>query len=207
MSDPAFLLAPAAAFFALCAAPGPATLAVATTAMSAGRGAAASLSLGLSVSLGLWGALAAAGFGPLLAAFAPALLAFKIGGTLFLLWLAWGSLKSALRGGAPASVAAPRGGRWLARGATLNAMNPKALLAWGATIALGVGPNSGPAEIWAIWALCTALGLLIYLGYAALFAAAPARALYAKARRGIEGAAAVLFGAAALRLLVWRAAP
>ncbi|MFV0474286.1 MAG: LysE family transporter [Pikeienuella sp.] len=206
--DPAFLLAPAAAFFALCAAPGPATLSVATTAMAAGRGAAASLSLGLSFSLALWGALAAAGFGPLLSAFAPALLIFRIGGALFLLWLGWGALRAALNA-APAPVAASSGGegaRFLARGAMLNGMNPKALLAWGATIALGVRADSTQAEIWSIWALCSLLGLLIYLGYAALFAAPPARAAYLRARRWVEGAAALLFGAAAIRLLTWRAA-
>lgn len=202
--DLAFLVAPAAAFAVICAAPGPATLAVATTAMAAGRGAALALSAGLSISLAAWGALAAAGLGPLLAAFAPALLAFKIGGALFLLWLAWGSLRSALRDEAPPRAAAG-GGRWIVRGMVLNGMNPKALLAWGATIALGLRAESPPAEIWSIWALCAALGASIYVAYALLFAAPPARAAYARARRWIEGAAAVLFGAAALRLLAWRA--
>ncbi|WP_340107155.1 LysE family transporter [Pikeienuella sp. HZG-20] len=207
MSEFAFLFAPALAFFALAAAPGPATLAVAKTAMASGGRAAAALSAGLGLSLAGWGALAAAGFGPLLAAFAPALLALKIGGALFLLWLAWGAARSALKAeeAAPGAAAIRSGGRLLLRGATLNGVNPKALLAWGAVIALGVRPGAGAADVWAIWALCSALGLFVYLGYSALFAHPAARRIYARARRWVEGAAAALFGFAGLRLLAWRA--
>ncbi|MFN3259292.1 MAG: LysE family translocator [Pikeienuella sp.] len=202
MTDLAFLLAPAIAFAVACGAPGPATLGVAATAMAQGAGAAARFSLGLALVLALWGALVAAGLGPLLLASAAALTVLKIGGGLFLLWLAFGAARSAMRpGGAPAPAAARR---HFARGALLNAMNPKAILAWAAVIALGLGPETTGAQIWAIWAVCSAIGLLIYLGYSLAFAAPPARRLYARARRGIEAATAALFGLAGLRLLTWR---
>ncbi|QIE57503.1 LysE family transporter [Pikeienuella piscinae] len=207
MSDFSFLIAPALAFFALAAAPGPATLTVAKTAMASGGRAAAALSAGLGLSLAGWGALAAAGFGPVLTAFAPALLALKVGGGLFLLWLAWGAARRALKPAEDAPDAAPArpSGRLFLRGATLNGVNPKALLAWGAVIALGVRPDTGAADVWLIWALCSALGLVAYLGYSALFARPTARRVYAAARRWVEGAAAALFCLAGLRLLTWRA--
>ncbi|MEX2520899.1 MAG: LysE family transporter [Paracoccaceae bacterium] len=203
MGELSFLFAPVLAFFALAAAPGPATLSVATTAMAAGRGAAVRLSFGLALSLAGWGALAAAGLGPLLTASAAALTALKIGGGLFLLWLAFTSARSAFR--SEAAVEAPLPGRrWFARGLALNAMNPKALLAWSAVIALGVGADTGVGEIWAIWAAASFTGFLIYLAYAAAFAAPAIRRGYAGGRRWIDGFAAVLFGAAGLRLLTWR---
>lgn len=198
------------AFFALAAAPGPATLSVAMTAMGHGRAAAMALSCGLSVSLALWGALCVAGLGPILAAWAPAFVILKIAGAGVLLWLAWGAARSALSPDADPVAEAPpaRGGAgWFARGAALNGLNPKALVAWGAVIALGIGPETGARDLWSIWAVCSALGLAIYVVYAGIFGAAPVRRAYLRGRRLAEAAAALLFGAAGLRLLLWRAAP
>ena len=51
------------AFFVAAASPGPATLAVSTTAMAAGARSAAALGVGLAVGLACWGLVAAAGLG------------------------------------------------------------------------------------------------------------------------------------------------
>lgn len=91
------LLTPAIAFFIAVGAPGPATLSLASTAMAAGTGAALRYSLGLTIMLAIWGAMAAAGLGPLLAESALALTVLKIAGGAYLLWLAWKSGRSALR--------------------------------------------------------------------------------------------------------------
>lgn len=110
MSDLGFRFAPLAAFFAAAASPGPATLAVAGSAMAQGRRAAISLGLGLSVSLALWGGLVPAGLGPVLIENAQAHFVLRTAGGAFLLWLAWGSARAALRGGeveAAAPSAAP----------------------------------------------------------------------------------------------------
>lgn len=198
-------LAAAATFFLLAAAPGPATMTVAATAMAHGRRAALAASLGLALSLAAWGAVAAAGFGALLTTSETALTVLKFAGAAVLFWLAIGAAKSAARPGAEATdapAAARSGFAWFLRGAALNGANPKALVAWGAVVIVGSGADAGAA--WTIWAICAALGLAIYVAYSALFAAAPVRRIYARLRRGAEAIVALVFGAAALRLLTWR---
>lgn len=201
------------AFFFLAAAPGPATLSVAAAAMARGRGAATALSFGLAAGLAAWGAVAAAGFGALLAASAPALWTLKLAGAAVLFWLAFVAARSALSAGpsdlgAGSEAEARRSALgWALRGAALNGLNPKALAAWGAVVMLGAGGTGGGAGAspWAIWTVCSILGLAIYLGYARLFSLGPARRVFARVRRGAEALVAAVFGLAALRLLTWRA--
>ena len=57
------LLVGLAAYAVVCASPGPAILAVVSTAMARGLPAALTLAMGLTVGLGVWGVLAALGFG------------------------------------------------------------------------------------------------------------------------------------------------
>ena len=209
-------LAPVAAFFIAAASPGPATLAVAGAAMGSGLRAALWLSGGLATSLAAWGVLVALGFGSLVEASPPAQIILRVGGGLFLLYLAWGSLRSALTAGSPplapaapppAPAVTPDGAtrerlaglRWALRGVLLNGLNPKAGLAWAAVIALG--GTADPSRIWQIVGLCSLIGLAIYGVYAAAFSAKAARRLYRRARRGIDGAVALGFGAAGAALL------
>lgn len=197
------LLTPAIAFFIAVGAPGPATLSLASTAMAAGTGAALRYSLGLTIMLAIWGAMAAAGLGPLLAESALALTVLKIAGGAYLLWLAWKSGRSALR--KADAIEAPGKGHYFRQGFMLNAMNPKALVSWAAIIALGAGPETTSAEIWMIWAVCAITGPSVYVIYAFAFALPPFRKAYLRARRWIEGVTAILFGAAGISLLTWKA--
>lgn len=48
------------------------------------------------------------------------------------------------------------------------------------------------------------LGVIIFVGYALIFSAAPMARAYRKIRRWIEGALALVFGYAGLRLLLAR---
>ena len=147
--------------------------------------------------------MAAAGLGPLLTASAPLLFALKIAGAVVLFALAYGAAKSALAAPSPAAdQVKPRGAfNWFLRGAALNGLNPKALVAWGAVFLFGADPGGG---VWAIWAACASLGLAIYVGYSLLFSLPPMQDAYAKTRRIADGIVAAVFGAAALRLLFWR---
>jgi threonine/homoserine/homoserine lactone efflux protein len=200
LSSPALL-----AFFVAAASPGPATLAVSTTAMAGGARAAAVLGLGLAVGLAFWGVVAAAGLGALLVQSSVALTVLRWFGGAYLLWLAWQSARSAMRADtALAEVHPVADGRILIRGLALNLSNPKAVLAWISVLALGVGPSQAGSGIAVTTALCAALGLLIYLAYAVLFSQAPVRAGYRKARRGIDGLASVFFGYSGLKLVMTR---
>lgn len=196
--------APAAAFLIAAASPGPATLAVAGTAMSTGARPALWLSVGLATSLASWGGLVALGLGPLVLASTSAQWALRIFGGLFLLYLAWGSLRSAMTKNIaempPITVASPA--RMVMRGFLLNGLNPKAGLAWAAVIALG--GTSDPGTVWAVVGVCAAMGFLIYFAYAVLFAAPGVRQAYASARRWVDGVVALGFGAAGAALLLRR---
>ncbi|MCL5777629.1 LysE family translocator [Limibaculum sp. FT325] len=205
--DAAFLIAPALAFFVAAASPGPATLSVAATSMARGRAAGLAMAAGLSMGLGSWGVVAATGLGALVLAWAPALELVRLAGGAFLIWLAWQSAQSALGPDGAAGAASGAKGPWglFRQGLLLNLLNPKALLAWGAVIALGMPAGAGAGEFAAIVAVCSALGCAIYGGYAVLFSLPAVRAGYAHARRWIDGACAAVFGAAGGALLAGRA--
>ena len=198
------LLAAPTAFLIAAGSPGPATLAVAATAAAHGRGAGLTLGAGLAVSLGLWGVAAAVGLGALMAQSVWALAVMRLVGGAFLLWLAFSAARSALAPGLGA-LPPPAAGRLFRRGLALNAMNPKAVLAWLAVLAFGAPPGAGAAHLALLTAVCAAIGGLVYAGYAAAFGAGPVRRGYRRWRRAVDGACAALFGLAGLRLLASRA--
>lgn len=76
------------------ASPGPSNLAVMATAMNAGRKSALILALGIVSGSVAWGLLAAFGLSAVLATYSGALIAMKIIGGLYLLWLAARSARS-----------------------------------------------------------------------------------------------------------------
>lgn len=196
------------AFFVAAASPGPATLAVSTTAMAGGTRPAAFLAMGLALGLAFWGVLAAAGLGALLVQSSLALTLLRWFGGAYLLWLAWQSARAAIRPDTGRVDSPPAAdGRMLIRGLVLNLSNPKAVLAWISILALGVGSSDHGAGLAATTAICSALGLVIYVVYAFLFSQAHVRSGYRRARRGIDGLAAAFFGFFGLRLLLARTDP
>lgn len=188
----------AAAFFVAAASPGPATIAVATVSMSAGRADGLRFGAGLSLGLAFWGLIAATGLGAVLQASNHALAILKVLGGAYLLWLAFGAARSATRQGPHTLVPRASG---FTRGLILNLSNPKAVLAWMATLALGLGSASSMWQVVAATGLCMALGFAIYAGYALAFSTPGAMAVYRKVRRWIDGAVAGLFALAGLGLI------
>jgi len=203
MTETSFLAA-FAAFFVAAASPGPATLAVATTAMAHGRRTALRLGIGLSVGLAAWGVVAAVGLGAVLARSATALLVLRVAGGAYLLFLAVMSARSALSPGPSAAMPTAAAARPVLRGLLLNLTNPKAVLAWLAVLALGVGPGEGPAVLAALTLGLGLTGAAIYVTYALCFALPGMRAAYRRGRRAIEAAAAGFFALAGLRLVFTR---
>lgn len=201
MTDLSFLIAPALAFFIAAGSPGPATLACAGAAMAHGRAAGLTLGLGLALGLSFWGALTAVGLGAVVLGSPEALLALRLIGGAYLIWLAWRSAQSAFRptGRIGEGAAPPK--RLFLRGVLLNLSNPKAALAWAAVIALGLPADAGAYHLAIIAAVCSAIGLMIYIAYAIGFALPPVRQAYAKARRMVDAGLAALFGYAGLRLI------
>lgn len=198
--DGAALATMAMAFFVIAVAPGPATLGCASVSMAYGRQAGLRFALGLGLALLFWGVLAAIGLGAVLVASAQLMMGLKILGGTYLLWLAWKSGQSAVQDAAPKEAAVSQG-RWLGRGVLLNLSNPKAVLAWMATLSLGLGPEAGIGAVALATALCGGVGFLVYLPWVFGFSHPRVMATYHRVRRWVDGGIAVLFAAAGLGLI------
>ena len=206
MLDFASLITIATAFFIAAASPGPATLAVATVSMSAGRMTGLLFGLGLAVGLAFWGLVAATGLGAVLQASAHALMVLKVLGGLYLLWLAFTAARSAVQTGQTTTHRSVHRHHF-SRGLLLNLSNPKAVLAWMAVLALGLGEQSSTTQVMTATALCMAMGLLIYTTYAFVFSMPGAMQIYRRTRQWIDAAVASLFALAGFSLLRSALAP
>ena len=200
MFDLADLFTVAVAFFVVAASPGPATLAVATVTMSAGRRNGMRFGAGLSFGLATWGLVAATGLGAVLQASSVALFVLKLVGGGYLLWLAYGAFQSARQSGTILPETRQIG-NWFKRGLLLNLSNPKAIAAWMAVLSLGVSAGNGSAQVIAATGICAALGFLIYAVIALVFSSSGAMRAYTRMRRWIDGTVAVLFTIAGLGLI------
>ncbi len=196
------------AFLLAIASPGPNILAVIGTSMGVGRSSGMALAVGVASGSFTWAVLTVFGLSAILATYASALLVIKIFGGIYLLWLAYKSLKSAMsRHDLEAKELA--GGRrtpmgYLKRGYIIQMTNPKAALAWIAIISLGL-KEGAPLWVGAVIVLGTfALSLLIHLMYAVAFSTPVMVRLYTKSRRVIQGVLGTFFAFAGLRLLTDR---
>lgn len=194
------LLSVALAFVVVTVSPGPANIALATAAMHAGRRTGLRFGAGLALGLAFWGLVAATGLGAVLQASASLLLALKLAGGLYLLWLALHSGRAALRR-EPRPAAAPTDGRWFIRGLVLNLANPKAVVAWMAALSMGLGAGDGPLALVTATVMCMAIGLANYVAYALVFSLPGAMAGYRRLRRVVDGVVAGLFAVAGFGLL------
>ncbi|WP_255440427.1 LysE family translocator [Caenimonas sedimenti] len=204
---PAHLLLAWSAYLVGTASPGPSNLAIMATAMNAGRGPALYLAAGVVMGSWFWGLAALFGLSALLAAYSQALVALKILGGLYLLWLALKSARSAWSSHAPAPAQAPGSespGREFLRGAAMHLTNPKAIFVWMSIVSMALPAGARASDAARVVAGCAVLGLCVFMGYALLFSAPPARRVYARLRRWFEGALALIFGYAGLRMLLSR---
>jgi threonine/homoserine/homoserine lactone efflux protein len=178
-------------------------------AMERGRRSALFMAAGVISGSFFWGSMAATGVSALLTQYAQALVILKIFGGLYLLFLAFKATKSALTSDDKLRLQ-PDAGRAISgiglyrRGLIMHLMNPKSVLAWIATMTLGLGPNATPATVVLILAGCFALSVTIFAGYALIFSTAPMIRIYGRARRWIEGTLAFVYGAAGVKLLLSR---
>ncbi len=190
-----------AAFFIVTVSPGPANIAVSAVAMSSGRKAGLLIGFGLSLGLGFWGLVAASGMGAVLQSSEIVLIAMKLAGGLYLLWLAFLSGRASLEQNFKVSGNTSTSGRWLYRGLLLNLSNPKAVVAWMAALSMGMGINNQSMDVAIATLCCILLGILNYTAYALAFSMPGFMALYQRFRRWIEGVVASLFAIAGFALI------
>lgn len=199
--DPHLFLAFLVAAWVLILTPGPDMLFVIGQTLSggAGRGWAALLGIGTGAMVHV--ALAVSGIAALLAASPTLFDALRIAGAVYLLWLAWGALRSAWRGGHALRPSAPA--RMAFRdGLVTNLTNPKVVLFFLAFLPQFVDPGRAPA-----WLQMALLGPLVPLMGVPFYGLLIAGADLAAARlsafsRWLDGVAGLLFLGLGLRLLV-----
>ena len=192
------------------ASPGPSNLSVMATAMHQGRRAAIIFALGVVAGSTLWGLLAAFGLSAVMAQYSEALVALKMLGGLYLLWLAFKSAKSAFN---PAALSArtqtrqsDSGQNLFLRGAAMHLTNPKAIFVWLSIVALALPASPHRNDALLVVAGCVPIGIAVFCGYAMVFSTVRAKNVYMRTRRYFDGALATVFAYAGIRMLMSRAA-
>ncbi|UEM03712.1 LysE family transporter [Skermanella rosea] len=197
-----------AAFVLALVSPGPNFAVLLGTALQRGRAAAVKVAFGMAIGEAVWGFAAVFGVA-LLAARHPWIgTGLRVGGGMFLLYLAFLSIRAALRrtgpdaepAGEPAPSPAARGG--IARGFGLMLLNPKAGVFWVSLTSVFLTPET-PASIGVI---AVAGAVLLSLGWHTMLAVAlsadAVTAAYRRLRRGLEATLGVVLAGLGLRLLV-----
>jgi amino acid exporter len=187
--------------------PGPNILSVVGTSMGSGRRAGVCLALGVSAGTPIWGITTSIGLTALLAAYATALIAIKIAGGSYLLWLAFKAFRSAASGADISPVASridDSSWRYFLRGLTIQMTNPKAALTWIAIMSLGVQDGAPHWIVIAIVAGTAFLSVIGHLIYALAFSTQRMVTAYRRAKRWIEFALGSFFCFAGVKLLTSR---
>ncbi|MEM6679239.1 MAG: LysE family transporter [Pseudomonadota bacterium] len=187
------------------ASPGPNLVAVASVALAQGRLPALMVVVGVASGVLVWAAAVALGLFALLEAYPLSLLALKLLGGGYLLWLAAKAARAAWRG-EPATIQASDRRRSLfaawQHGVLVVLTNPKAALMWGAVAAFLFGAGLSGWQVLAFGPVGAASAIVIYGLYALLFSSGIARRSYARAARAFEAVFAALFGALGAALLL-----
>lgn len=201
---PGILLA-FAAFSLGIISPGPNILAVIGTSMSVGRTSGIALAMGVATGSFTWASLTAIGLSALLVTYASALTFIKIVGGLYLLYLAYKSIRSALSD-YDLNVIALEGQKrsqfgYYMRGYIVQMTNPKAALTWVAIISLGLKPD---APFWVAMTIVigtATMSVIMHYSYAVLFSTDYMVAIYSKSRKWIQGVLGMFFSVAGIKLL------
>ena len=195
-------------YFVATASPGPSNMAIMGTAMNKGRGAAMALAGGVIGGSMMWAFLAACGVLTVLATFAQLLMVLKIGGGLYLLWLAYKAGKSAIyhsdASGFKSQDASVAYGKLFRQGILMHVGNPKAILTWVAIMSVALKPDAATAALPMIVIGCAAICMTVFFGYALLFSTPLMSAFYNRIRRGLNALLACCFGIAGLKLIFSR---
>lgn len=181
--------------------PGPDMTYMLAVGLQGGPRAAARAILGIGTGMAVYAAAVALGLGAVATAYPEALTVVKIGGALYLLWLAVSTVRHAREA---AEVDGPPPGRWYVRGLLVSLTNPKLILFFLAVLPRFVGDaRSTTAQLALLGAVNVACEVVLYggIGLAAgtlhrRFAARPG------AQRTLHLVAAVVYLALAVVLVL-----
>jgi threonine/homoserine/homoserine lactone efflux protein len=194
------------AAFVSSASPGPATLTIAGTSMDRGYRYGLAVAAGVTTGSWLWSIAAALGLGTIMLANAWIFETARIIGALYLLLLAMKSARAALSSAKQMTQQSVRGSLRIAygKGLALHLTNPKPILFFGALYGIGVPTHTSFALLAVIIGAVGLQSLIIFHGYALLFANRTVMVWYVRLQRWFEAAFAIAFGAAALKVFSTR---
>jgi len=186
------------------ASPGPNLIAVASVSLAQGRAAGLFVVLGVSFGMLVWSLATAYGLGAVLELFPYSLLAMRVMGGSYLLWLAYKGLSSVILN-KPGRINASseklsNKKAWL-RGFLVLITNPKAVLMWAAVATYLFGAGLTAEQVLLFGPVGAFSGFLIYGTYAVLFSTGFATKKYQQFSKWIEMLFAVSFGALGGKLL------
>ncbi len=192
-------------YFLGVASPGPSNLAIMGMAMSGSRKSALMMALGVISGSVFWGLLAAFGLSVVLASFSGLLVAIKISGGLYLLWLAVKSARSALAKESNVQVSQKivesSSLKIFCSGAAIHLTNPKAVFVWMSIVSFAMPVNAPVSAVLMVVLGCCMIGIVVFCSYALLFSTLLARQVYMKLRRYFESCLALFFGFASYKML------
>ncbi len=179
--------------------PGAAMLFITRATVTGGRAAGIATGIGLGTAAALWTLAALLGLEAVFALFPWTYTALKMGGALYLIWIAvhtWRNARSPL-GKAPA----PKG-RAILSGMLLNFGNPKSMLFAAAVIVVVFPQGLAVTDIALIIANHWLLELIFYTGLAVVLSTPQVRRGYISLKPLFDRIAATLLGALGLRLIL-----
>ena len=185
--------------------PGPSFILVARTAVAVSRSAALSSALGMAAGAALLALAALFGLNVLLQQIPGAYLALKVGGGLYLVWLAWKTWRGARQPIrlADTGTAQPAGKlRHVGMAALTMLSNPKAAVQYGVIFAAMLPRDPAPALMAVLPAAVFTLEFGWYALVALALSATRPRDAYLRAKTGIDRLAGALLAALGLKLLL-----
>lgn len=189
------------------ASPGPSNMAIMAVAMSQGRRQAIALAAGVVCGSLMWGLAAALGLSALMRTYSWTLVALKVLGGLYLLFLSWKAARAAMAPNAPElSTRISASSKWHAftSGLSMHITNPKAIFVWLSIVALALPSGASTDHAFGVVASCAVIGAAVFFGYAVAFSTAVARTVYSKTHRWFNATLSAVFAIAGVRLLLSR---
>jgi len=196
------------AAFAAAVSPGPATLSLAGTSMSLGRSSGFALASGITLGSWIWSISAALGLGAIMLANAWMFEVIRYFGAVYLLYLAYRALRSALSG-KEAALRTMSGGTatLFSKGLLLHLTNPKAVLFFGSLYTLGVPVGSSLQDLTIVILAVGVQSTILFHLYAVLFSSSVMTKAYLRLRPWFDGGFALGFGAAGVKILTTKLNP
>lgn len=189
------------------ASPGPSNMAIMAAAMSQGRRHALALAAGVVCGSLLWGLAAALGLSAVMRTYSWALVALKVLGGLYLLFLSIKAARAAMAQHPPgltARIGEASTWRSFTGGLGMHLTNPKAVFVWLSIVALALPAGASRDHAFGVVASCAVIGAAVFFGYAVAFSTPVARRVYAKAHRWFNATLSAVFAVAGVRLLLSR---